>query len=56
MKIALGILSVIVGVALLVITVKYPEGKMDPIATDYRGYLAGLGFIALGAALLYDGI
>lgn len=47
----IGVLCIIVGIIILFFVFKYPtKGSLSHI--DYKGYLSGLGFIALGIVFL----
>jgi len=45
---------ILVGIVLIVYTVKNPADEPDPLAANFRGYIGGLGFIIGGVFMLMD--
>jgi len=50
----LGAFLILVGIVLIVYTVKNPADEPDPLAANFRGYIGGLGFIIGGVFMLMD--
>ena len=50
-NIIVGIICVLIGIIILFRTIKFPT-KGDFAYDDYKGYLGGAGFIALGIGFL----
>lgn len=49
-----GIVCIIIGIGLLVLTIKKPANKEnDPMAADFKGYLGSGIFIIVGLFMLF---